>query len=106
MDAPADYKNAGIANLAAGALGAFGSLSILLASFCLGFWYLAFAGAHAWQAYVGWQMFNGARVPNAKTAAIVGAVCGLLGFNPIAIVGSAIAFVLLGKPEAQQYTEG
>jgi hypothetical protein len=106
MDAPADYKNAGIANLAAGAIGAFYSVSILLASFCFGIWYLAFAGAHAWQAYVGWQMFNGARVPHGKTAAIVGAVCGLLGCNPIAIVGSAIAFVLMGKPEAQQYAEG
>jgi hypothetical protein len=45
-------------------------------------------------------------VPNAKTAAIVGLVLGLFGFNPIAILTSGAAFYLLGQEPAQRYLEG
>jgi len=106
VEVPAEYKNAGLGNLIGGALGALASLSILLMSFCLGFWYLFFAAAHAWQAYVGWQMYNGERVPSGKTAAIVGLVCGIFGLNIFAIAGSGFAFLMLGKPEVQGYLEG
>ncbi len=106
MEVPAEYKNAGLGNLIGGALGALASLSIVVATLCFGFWYLIFAAAHAWQAYVGWQMYNGERVPSAKTASIVGLVCGIFGFNIFAIAGSGFAFMMLGKPEAQGYLEG
>ncbi len=108
MEVPAEYKNAGLGNLIGGAFGAISQLllGLSLLIICVGVINLGLAAAHAWQAYVGWQMFNGERVQNGKTAAIVGLVGSVLSFNPISLAGSGFAFMMLGKPEVQGYVEG
>lgn len=105
MEVPAPYKNAGIANLAGGILNILGGVSLLLSTMCLGVWFLVGIGAGAYQAYIGWQMFQGQPIPNGKMGAIVGIVGALFGWNPLALLCGIGGFVLVGNDEVKGWLE-
>ena len=107
MDAPTAYKNAGLANLIGGvfsALAAFGvGLSFLM--LCIGVIWIVPFGLACWQAWVGWQMYNGQAVGNAKTVSIVGIVAALCSFNILAAAAGAFAMLQCNEPDVAGWIE-
>lgn len=105
MEVPAPYKTAGIINLVCGGLNLFINLMVVLGSFCFAFPWLLPAAAGGYQAYIGWQMYNGEPSPAAKNAAIAGIVSGLFSFNLLTLAGSAFAFMQVGNDEVKGWLE-
>lgn len=108
MDAPSDYKNAGIANIVSGAMNAMGAFVWIVSTiwFCVGIIWFIPLGIGVWQILVGLKMYNGEPQANAKTMTIAGLVAWL--FNPFNLIGlgaSVFAFMMLGKPEVVGYLE-
>lgn len=107
MDAPEAYKNAGLANLVGGIFGAMANsvIGLTFLMMCIGvFWIVPF-GASLWQAYVGYQMYQGQAVGSAKMAAIAGIVSGLFGLNPIAIIAGIFAMMQVNQPDVAGWLE-
>jgi hypothetical protein len=107
VEVPAPYKTAGICNLASGALGVLYNFGFFISTiwFCVGLYFLIPLAAHGYQAWIGYQMFNGEPSPAAKNAAIAGAVGGLFSFNIIALGLSAFAFMQIGNDEVKGWLE-
>lgn len=107
MDIPNDYKTAGILNLVGGGLTLLvsGLYFLSLIWVCVGVVYLVPMAMGAWQAYVGFNMNNGQPQGQAKTAAIVGIVSGVLTFNIIALIASVVAMMNVNKPEVAGWLE-
>ncbi len=107
MDAPNDYKNAGIANIIGGALNVMMALlwTLSLIWICIGLFWLVPAAMGAWQIMVGLKMYNGEPNSSAKNATIAGLVAGALNFNIMSIGAGIFAFMMLGKPEVAGYLE-
>ena len=107
MEAPQQYKTAGIINLACGAFSLITNLMWVLAFIfvCIGVFWLIPAAAGGYQAYVGWQMYNGEASPQAKNASIAGIVAGLFGFNIITAGGSVYAMMQVNEDEVKNYLE-
>ena len=108
MDAPTDYKNAGLANIIGGALNVMMGLLLTVTFvwvFCIGLVWLVPTGLGAWQIMVGLKMYNGEPQAAAKNATIAGLVAGALNFNIISLVAGIFAFMMLGKPEVAGYLE-
>ncbi len=111
VDAPANYKNAGIANLiGAGltimwSLGVMLSLALSLFGLCFAPVYLVWLGIACWQAFVGWKMYQGEAVANAKTASLAGAIGSFLSGNLLAAAGGAFAVLQCNTPEVAGWIE-
>ncbi len=107
MEVPAPYKTAGICNLISGALGVMFNLMWVLSLIwvCIGVFWLIPAAAHGYQAWIGWQMYNGEPSPAAKNAAIAGIVGGIFGFNIFSIGLSGFAFMQVGTDEVKGWLE-
>ncbi|MEQ1572297.1 MAG: hypothetical protein ABMA64_42125 [Myxococcota bacterium] len=105
MEVPANYKNAALCNLAGGILNILGGASLLLATMCFGIWFAIGVFAGGYQAWIGWQMFQGTPVPSGKTAAIAGLVGSLFGWNPLAFLASAGGFYLVGQEDVKGFLE-
>lgn len=107
MEVPAPYKTAGIVNLVCGAFtlitNLMWALSLLL--FCVGVFWLIPAAAGGYQAWIGWQMYNGEPSPAAKNAAIAGIVGALFGINPLTALGSVFAFMQIGNDDVKGWLE-
>ena len=107
MEAPQNYKNAGLANLIGGGLNLMTSLMAILSLIwvCIGIFWVIPAAASAYQAYVGWQMFQGQPVAAAKNGSIAGIVGGLFNFNIISVACGGFAFMQLGNDEVAGWLE-
>ena len=107
MEAPQQYKTAGIINLACGVFSLLTNLvwTITLIFVCIGLFWLIPAAAGGYQAFVGWQMYNGEASPQAKNASIAGIVAGVFGFNIITAAGSAYAMMQVGEDEVKGWLE-
>ena len=107
MEVPAPYKTAGMVNLVCGAFSALTNLMWVLSLIwiCIGVFWLLPAAAGGYQAWIGWQMYNGEPSPAAKNAAIAGMVGGLFGFNILTAAGSAFAFMQVGNDEVKGWLE-
>lgn len=107
MEVPAPYKTAGLINLICGSLTALVNLgwALSLIVVCVGLFWLIPAAAGAYQAWIGWQMFNGTPTPAAKNAAIAGIVGSLFGFNILSAAGSVFAFMQVGNDEVKGWLE-
>ncbi len=107
MEAPAPYKTAGIVNLVCGAFNLLYCLTMVLSLIwvCVGVWWLIPAAASGYQAFVGWQMYNGEASPASKNGTIAGIAGGLLSFNLLCAAGSAFAFMQLGNDEVKGWLE-
>ncbi len=107
MDVPESYKTAGLINLACGAFTAFSSLMVVLSLIwiCIGVFWLVPAAAGGYQAWVGWQMYNGEPTPAAKNAAIAGIVGGFLAGPVLPALGSIFVFVQLGRDDVKGWLE-
>jgi hypothetical protein len=107
VEVPAPYKTAGMINLVCGGLSVMVNLMYVLSMLviCVGLFWLIPAAAGAYQAYIGWQMYNGEPSPAAKNAAIAGIVSGLLTFNLLSAAGSVFAFMQVGNDEVKGWLE-
>ncbi|MEZ4237519.1 MAG: hypothetical protein R3F59_15510 [Myxococcota bacterium] len=107
MEVPAPYKTAGLVNLVCGGFGVMVNLMWVLAMIwvCVGILWLIPAAASGYQAYIGWQMYNGEPSPAAKNAAIAGIVAGVFGFNIVSLAGSAFAMMQVGNDEVKGWLE-
>ncbi|MEM9195057.1 MAG: hypothetical protein AAGF12_38150 [Myxococcota bacterium] len=106
--APQDYKTLGIFMLISGIMNVLVSISFVLVFIwiCVGVvWILPLAGG-IFEIVVAAQIMGGKPQPNAKTAAIMGLISGVICFNVIGIVLEILALVQLGKPEVAQYAQG
>lgn len=105
MQAPSDYKNAGIFMLVSGILTVMASLGWIMGLIwiCVGaFWILTLAGA-VFEIVVGAGIMSGKFNKNAKTVSIVGLICAILTGNVIGMVMEIIAIMNFGKPEVSQW---
>lgn len=108
MDAPQDYKNAGIMMLIGGVINVMmgGLLFILYIWICIGiFWLIPMAVGLA-EIVVGVMMLQGNRVPNSMIVSILGIVGGLMNCNWIAVILEILAIVFTQKPEVQSWLRG
>jgi hypothetical protein len=107
VDAPTAYKNAGLGNLIGGLFSAFTAFAMLMSLIwvCIGVFWLIPLGASCWQAFVGWQMYQGQPVANAKTASIVGVVSALCSFNMVAAMGGGFAMMQFNEPDVAGWLE-
>ena len=107
MEVPAPYKTAGIVNLACGAFTALTNFLwfFSLVWICIGVFWLIPMAAGGYQAWIGWQMYNGTPSPAAKNAAIAGIVGGLFGMNIFTFAGSVFAFMQVGNDEVKGWLE-
>lgn len=107
MEVPANYKTAGLINLVCGGFTAFWNLMLALSMLvaCIGiFWFIP-AAAGGYQAWIGWQMYNGQPSAAAKNAAIAGIVGALFGFNILTAAGSAYAMMQVGNDDVKGWLE-
>lgn len=107
MEVPAPYKTAGLVNLICGGLTVMVNLMWVLSLIwiCIGILWLIPAAAGGYQAYIGWQMYNGEPSPAAKNAAIAGIVGGVFGFNLISAAGSVFAMMQVGNDDVKGWLE-
>jgi uncharacterized membrane protein HdeD (DUF308 family) len=107
VEVPAPYKTAGLVNLICGGWTVMWNLAVAVSLLvaCIGVFWLIPAAAGGYQAYIGWQMYNGEPTPAAKNAAIAGIVGGLFGFNPFTAAGSIYAFMQVGNDEVKGWLE-
>lgn len=107
MDAPQQYKTAGLLNLVAGLFNITTGLALTLSLLllCVGPFWLIPMGMGIWQLVVGIGMQGGKPNANAKTATIVGIVAGVLNLNIITVVLSVMAYMQLGDPEVAGFLE-
>lgn len=105
MEVPAPYKTAGIVNLVCGGVSLFVNVMVVLSTFCIAFPWLLPAAAGGYQAWIGWQMYNGEPSPAAKNAAIAGIIAGVCTFNPLSLLGSIFAFMQVGNDEVKGWLE-
>jgi hypothetical protein len=101
VEAPSDYKNAGLANLIGGALNVLWGLSLTLGFLimCIGVFWLIPVAMGGWQIMVGMNMYNGQSNASAKNATIAGIVASVLNFNIFSLAAGVYAYMMLGKPE-------
>ena len=106
MDMPNDYKNAGIIMLVAGIINLMLGGVWILGSMCmcLNSW-VTLVVAIA-EIGVGIMILTGNKVPAAKFVSIGGIVGGLLSLSMMAVGLEVFAFILLGKPEVEEYLNG
>jgi hypothetical protein len=107
VEVPDAYKTAGLVNLIGGALNAFFSLMSILSLIwvCVGVWWFVPLAASAYQAWIGWQMYNGEPQPAAKNASIAGIIGGLCSFNIISAAAGGFAYMQLGNDEVAGWLE-
>ena len=107
MEAPQPYKTAGLMNLIGGVFTLMTSLMWVLSFIwvCIGVFWFVTAAMGAWQAFIGWQMYNGQVSPQAKMSTMVGIGGGLLSFNIFAIGASVFGFMQLGDDEVVGWLE-
>jgi hypothetical protein len=107
VEVPAPYKTAGMVNLICGAFSVFVNLMMVLSLIwvCIGVLWLIPAAAGGYQAWIGWQMYNGEPSPAAKNASIAGIVAGLFSMNILCAAGSAFAFMQVGNDEVKGWLE-
>ena len=111
MDAPNDYKMAGMFMIIAGAVNIVGSLLGAFVLFCgtygLGFCCALFAIfpliAGVFELINGIKANKGEPVPNIKTFSILGLVVGCLFFNIIVIIMEILALVNLSKDDVKEF---
>jgi uncharacterized membrane protein YczE len=105
MEAPSDYKTAGIFMLIAGILTTLASLGFILGLIwlCVGvFWVLTLA-VGVMEIVIGAAVMGGTPKPNAKTISILGIVAALLCGNIVGLVLEILAMLNFGKPEVENY---
>ena len=94
-------------NLICGGLTVFFNLMWIISTiwFCVGLFFFIPAAAGGYQAYIGWQMYNGEPSPAAKNAAIAGIIGGVLSFNIISAAGSVFAMMQVGNDDVKGWLE-
>ncbi len=105
MDAPQEYKTAGIFMLISGIMTVMVSLGLVfgLIWICVGvFWILTLA-AGIFEIILGVGVMNGQPKANAKTVSIIGIVAALLCGNIVGMIMEIMAVVNLGKPEVANW---
>mgnify|MGYP006865170430 CR=1 FL=1 len=105
MDAPQEYKTAGIFMLISGIMTVMVSRGLVfgLIWICVGvFWILTLA-AGIFEIILGVGVMNGQPKANAKTVSIIGIVAALLCGNVVGMVMEIMAVVNLGKPEVANW---
>ncbi len=105
MNAPQDYKTAGIFMLISGIMTTLASIGFFLSLllFCVGvFWILPLV-VGILEIVIGAAVMGGTPKANAKTISILGIVAALLCGNLIGLVLEILAMVHLGKPEVENY---
>lgn len=109
MDAPNDYKMAGMFMIIAGAVNIIGGLFTALVLFCsiyamccsvIGLFPLI---AGIFELMNGIKANKGEPVPNIKTFSIVGLIAGCLSFNIIVIIMEILVLVNLSKDDVAEY---
>ena len=104
---PVQYQISGVLMVVSGMFNGFLSL-LYIALFiwvCIGVFWFVTAAMGAWQAFIGWQMYNGQVSPQAKMSTMVGIGGGLLSFNIFAIGASVFGFMQLGDDEVVGWLE-
>jgi len=104
VDAPTEYKNAGIMMLISGFFNFTTAMIIVLSLIwvCIGVFWLVPAVGAAFQCWVGFQMMQGNPTSNGKVAGIVSAAINL---NPLPLVLAILALMNLNKPEVAGWLE-
>lgn len=107
MEAPANYKTAGIVNVICGALNILFSLSMIMGLIwvCVGIWWFIPLAASGYQAFIGWQMYQGQPTAAAKNGSIAGIAGAVLSGNLLLALGGAFAFMQLGQDEVAGWLE-
>lgn len=107
MEVPDAYKTAGLVNLIGGALNVMMSLVWVLSLIwvCIGIFWLVPLAASGYQAWIGWQMYNGEPQAAAKNASIAGIVGGLFCFNILSAACGAFAMMQVGNDEVAGWLE-
>jgi len=103
MEMPNDYKNAGIAMLIAGLINMLVAGLFILSSFCLclNSWLTVLTAIG--EIAVGGMILSGNMVPQAKVVSIAGLVGAMLSFSMMGVGLEALALMMLGKPEVEEY---
>ncbi|MBX2800907.1 MAG: hypothetical protein KTR31_24715 [Myxococcales bacterium] len=100
MEVPQAYKTAAIVNLVSAGLSLF--VSLMLLTVC---WGIVPGAAAAFQAYVGWQMYQDEATPHARNAAFAGIAAGVLSCNPLPLAGSIYALLQVQEDEVKGWLE-
>jgi len=105
MEAPQDYKTAGIFMLISGILTTLASLGFILSLIwlCVGVFWILTLVVGILEIAIGAAVMGGTAKPNAKTISILGLVAALLCGNIVGLVLEILAMVNLGKPEVENY---
>lgn len=108
MDAPQEYKNAGIMMLIAGVINMFVGFIIFIIYiwFCIGVFWLIPMAVGLGELLVGVMMLQGKRVPNSMVISILGLIAALFNCNWIAVVLEILAIVFTQKPDVQAWLRG
>ncbi len=107
MDAPNDYKNAGLMLIISGGFNALSSLLMvmMLIWFCIGVLWLIPLAMGVYQVVIGIAMQGGERKPECKNAAIMGIVAGAINLNPLPMILAFLAMSNVAKPEIVGWLE-
>ena len=116
MDAPNDYKQAGMFMMIAGIinlvygilwvfLGCYTCLSTLGVCFLCPIIALVPLGFGIYELITGMKINKGELVPNAKQISIFGVVIGAICMNVITLVLEVLAMTNFGKPEVVEWME-
>ncbi|MGF1468622.1 MAG: hypothetical protein ACFCGT_21060 [Sandaracinaceae bacterium] len=106
---PDAYKTAGVLMMISGILNFMVAGTIVLALLltllfaCISPIWMAALGVAVFEVVVGIQAMQGNRSSNAKVAAILGLVAGVMCSNVFSVVLEIAALVMLSKPEVQRF---
>ena len=105
MDAPSDYKTAGIFMLISGITNVLwgGLWCFSLIWLCIGVFWLIPLAIGIFEIVTAATILQERRTHQAKGAAIGGIVASVLCFNVIGIIMEVLAIVWLGKPEVEAW---
>lgn len=103
MDAPSDYKTAGIFMVIAGATTTLAGVLNVVFSACLFFWAFLAVGAGIAEIVTAIGILQGQRRPSAMVVSIVGILGALTVCNGLGLLMEILAIVWLQKPEVKQW---
>ncbi|MBT3221276.1 MAG: hypothetical protein HN348_19510 [Proteobacteria bacterium] len=107
MDAPNDYKTAGIFMLIGGVMNFLIAIMwvFIFIWLCIGVCWIIPAGIALAELIMGIMIVQGNRQPSAMYVAILGIVNGVMLFNMWGMIMEILAVVWLTKPEVQEWMQ-
>jgi hypothetical protein len=105
MEAPSDYKTAGIFMIISGVLTVIASATFVLTLiwFCIGVFWIIPLVAGIMEIIIGIGVAQGQLKPTAGTISVVGAVAGLLTGNIVGLVLEILAFTYFQRPDVANW---